>query len=144
MELLNKPHPHDLAAYAVAYLFLILTGALGALAAFHLRLLGLALAITGGAIRWIFPLIDRLATLLPLFAWVVLMLVVEHNYRNAVTAARIRSARAPLDRAPGSRIRQGLERRHLDLLIRQFLVTMGALLLVFAGAYGARWLVTTL
>jgi len=144
MELLNKPRPRDLAAYAVAYLLLILTGALGALAAFQLRLLALALAITGGANRWTFPLIDRMATLLPLFAWVVAMLIVEHRYRTAVTEARVRSARAPIARAHGSRLWQGLERHHLDLLVRQFLVTAGVALLVLAAAYGARRLIATL
>ena len=121
MELLQKDKPRDVLNYVMAYLLLILTAAVAVLAIIQLRnsIFLVANAITSDRL-WL-RVINMISWMIQLIAFAVYVLIVEHAYREAVTQARIRSARLhPGMDEPKTALYRFLRRFDLDMLISLF------------------------
>jgi hypothetical protein len=121
MELLKKEKPRDILNYIVAYLLLIVTVVIAALAVAQLRNSIFIVANTITADRLWLRVINMISWMIQLIAFAVYVLIVEHSYREAVTQARIRSARMhPGIDEPKTALYRFLRRFDLDILISLF------------------------
>jgi hypothetical protein len=121
MELLQKDKPRDVLNYVVAYLLVIVTVAVAVLAITQLRnsIFIVANAITSDRL-WL-RVINMISWVIQLIAFAVYVLIVEHAYREAVTQARIRSARThPGIDEPKTAFYRFLRRFDLDILASLF------------------------
>jgi hypothetical protein len=145
MELLDKEKNGDVAKYIVAYLLLAITAAVAALATSQLRLSSLIVvsAFTRDS-RWL-RLAAVVAWILPLIAWGAYVLFLAHAYREAVTLARIRSARMhPGVEEPKVAFFRFLRRFDLDMLGTVFLKSFAGTFIVFLLLLGLRHLLMAL
>lgn len=136
MELLERQRPADVLHYVLAYVALIVTAGLAALAAIQLRLSILILASARFS-RAGMRLTNILTWIILFVAWAVYVLVLEHAYRDAITQARIRRARGrggPASRRTG--LSRALHRHDLDVLVSRFLRFTIPTLIVFVALFG--------
>jgi hypothetical protein len=137
MELLEKDKTGHVLQYVLAYVLLALTVAVAALAIAQLRL---SVFIIAGALtqdaRWL-RVVRIVNWIIPAIMWAVYVLVLEHEYRQSITRARIRSARMyPGVEEPTSRFFRFLRRFDLDMLFALFFKFFAATLVVFILLFG--------
>ena len=141
MELLQQEKARDVLKYVVAYLLLIVTAVVAGFAIFEFRNVVFVVAAAASPDARLLRVVRLVNWILPVTAWGAYVLLLEHTYREAVTQARIRSARKhPGVEEPTSALFRFLRRFDLDMLGAVFLKFFPGTLLVFILLFGLRHL----
>ncbi len=137
----------DCFGYVLAYVFWLLALAIGALALFGTRnafntiwpLFG-----TDFQWRWTLRAVDRFALIALGIVWLAYELFVEHHYRSAITAVRLRNfkgKKAPaLQDGQANRAMRKLAHMGLDVLVPRFITTVSPLIAICLVSVFAKWL----
>ncbi len=131
----------DIFGYILAYLFWLITAAIGMLAIFQTRnMINVVWPALGGN-RWVLRAVDRFGLLFLGLLWLVYVIFVEQYYRLSITIIRERRHKARTDPAahpipaPKGGFRKFLHRLGLDLLASRFVPTLFFPLLWFVVSY---------
>jgi hypothetical protein len=145
MELLGKEKGGSFLLYALAYLLLIVTAVVAALAIVQLRLSIFAVAGALISNRLWLRVVNIITWMIQVIVFAVYVLIVEHAYREAVTQARIRSARAhPGVEEPNAALYRFFRRFDLDMLAAIFVKFFAGTLIVFMLLFGLQKLLLVL
>jgi len=128
----------DVFCYALAYLFWVVTAALGMVTVLLVRnALNFVWPLMGWS-RWVLRPVDRFGLVFLGLVWLVYVIFVEQYYRQAITEARERRRRQRVrpDAAPESMPKNVFtrlfRRLNLDILVRRFVPTVVVPLVVLS------------
>ena len=140
-ELRPKLTVRDILGYILAYLFWLITAAIGMLAIFQTRnMINVVWPALGGN-RWVLRAVDRFGLLLLGLLWLVYVIFVEQYYRMSITIVRERRHKAKTDptarpiSAPKGGFIKLLHKLGLDVLASRFVPTLFFPLLWFVVSY---------